>query len=78
MIELFLVAVSLSMDAFAVSVCSAACSPYLKKRYMFRAAFAFGFFQFIMPLLGWFLGSSFSLFIGSFDHWIAFILLQIN
>lgn len=75
MLELFLVSAGLSMDAFAVSVSSAACSPNLKKRYMFRAAFLFGFFQFFMPLVGWFLGSSFSAFIRSVDHFLAFVLL---
>jgi len=75
MIEVLLIAVSLSMDAFAVSVSSAACSKRLTRYHMLRAAFAFGLFQFLMPLIGWFLGAAFSSYIKSFDHWIAFGLL---
>ncbi len=77
MIETLLIAVSLSMDAFAVSVSAAACSKNLTRFHMLRAALAFGFFQFIMPLAGWFLGNAFSVLIGAWDHWIAFGLLAI-
>jgi manganese efflux pump family protein len=75
MLEILLVAVCLSMDAFAVSISSAACAKNLSARHMLRAAAAFGAFQFLMPLAGWFLGSTFKTLIGSFDHWIAFALL---
>lgn len=75
MLEIFLVAVSLSMDAFAVSVSAAACSKNLRRAHMLRAAFAFGFFQFIMPLAGWLVGAAASGLIGRLDHWIAFALL---
>jgi len=75
MLEILLIAVSLSMDAFAVSVSSAACTKNLTRFHMIRASFAFGLFQFLMPLAGWFIGSSFSSYISSFDHWIAFALL---
>ena len=75
MIETLLIALSLSMDAFAVSVSSAACSKGLSRRHMLRAAFAFGLFQFLMPLAGWFLGSAFKGPIAAFDHWVAFALL---
>jgi putative Mn2+ efflux pump MntP len=77
MLEFILIGLSLSMDAFAVSVSSAACSKNLSRYHMVRAAFAFGLFQFLMPLAGWFLGATFSSLIGSFDHWIAFGLLAI-
>ena len=77
MIEILLIAVSLSMDAFAVSVSSAACSKNLSRAHMLRAAFAFGLFQFLMPLAGWFLGAAFAGLIGAFDHWIAFALLAL-
>lgn len=77
MIETLLIAASLSMDAFAVSVSSAACTKNLSRYHMLRAAAAFGLFQFMMPLAGWYLGSAFSLFITSFDHWIAFALLAL-
>ena len=75
MLEILLIAISLSMDAFAVSVSSAACSKNLTRTHMLRASFAFGLFQFLMPLAGWFIGASFSSYIRSFDHWIAFALL---
>jgi putative Mn2+ efflux pump MntP len=75
MLEILLIAVSLSMDAFAVSVSSAACSKNLTRFHMLRASFAFGLFQFLMPLAGWFIGASFSSYIKSFDHWVAFALL---
>jgi manganese efflux pump family protein len=77
MMQTLLIALSLSMDAFAVSVTAAACCERLTRFHMLRAAFAFGLFQFLMPLAGWFLGSAFSGIIGSFDHWIAFALLAI-
>jgi putative Mn2+ efflux pump MntP len=75
MLEIILIAVSLSMDAFAVSVSSAACTKNLTRFHMLRASFAFGLFQFLMPLVGWFIGASFNSYIRSFDHWIAFALL---
>ena len=75
MLETLLIALSLSMDAFAVSVSAATCSKNLTRYHMIRAAFAFGLFQFLMPLAGGFLGTTFSSLIGIFDHWIAFALL---
>ncbi len=77
MIEILLIAGSLSMDAFAVSVSSAACSKGLTRFHMLRAAFAFGLFQFLMPLVGAGVGLAFSSFIASFDHWVAFALLAL-
>jgi len=75
MLQTILIALGLSMDAFAVSVSSGICTDQLKPRYIFRGSFFFGFFQFAMPLLGWFLGTNFRTSIQNFDHWIAFILL---
>jgi putative Mn2+ efflux pump MntP len=66
---------SLSMDAFAVSVALPFCVPSLSMRQIFRVAGAFGFFQALMPLLGWLLASLASELIAPFDHWIAFALL---
>jgi putative Mn2+ efflux pump MntP len=77
MVEILLIALSLSMDAFAVSVSAAACSKNLRHAHMLRASAAFGIFQFLMPLAGWFLGTAFSSLIQSFDHWIAFGLLSL-
>ena len=77
MIQTLLIALSLSMDAFAVSLSAAACSKNLTPFHMLRAAGAFGLFQFFMPLAGWLLGASFSALICRVDHWIAFALLAI-
>lgn len=75
MLTHLLVAVGLSMDAFAVSISSGICLPGMKWRHALRAAFAFGFFQFLMPILGWLGGIRFRNAIQGFDHWIAFLLL---
>jgi putative Mn2+ efflux pump MntP len=74
-VELFLIAVSLSMDAFAVSLCKGLNMPRLNWRHGLIIALFFGVFQAFMPLIGWFLAAQFSAFISSFDHWIAFLLL---
>lgn len=69
------IAVGLSMDALAVSVANGIMIKKLQVRHAFRIAFSFGFFQAIMPLIGWAAGITFSTYIKEFDHWIAFILL---
>lgn len=73
--ELFLIAVGLSMDAFAVSVCKGLHMPRLNVKQGLIIALFFGVFQAVMPLLGWFLGQQFAERISAFDHWIAFVLL---
>ena len=74
-VTVLLIAVSMAMDAFAVSLgigtTRQACSP----RPIFRLSFHFGFFQFFMPILGWLAGSTIASLISQFDHWIAFGLL---
>lgn len=75
--ELFLIAVGLSMDAFAVSVCKGLA---MKKSTWPKACVVglyFGIFQAVMPLIGYFLGVQFKNVITSVDHWIAFILLGV-
>ena len=72
---LFLLAIGLSMDAFAVSVTNGMCYQGLKKRHAVLIAGTFGFFQALMPVIGFYLGRTFSNAIESFDHWIAFGLL---
>ena len=74
-LELFLIGVGLSMDAFAVAICQGLCMPKLNWRHAGVIALFFGGFQALMPLIGWFLGSQFAGYIQSFDHWIAFVLL---
>ncbi|SFR55393.1 manganese efflux pump MntP [Anaeromicropila populeti] len=76
-IELLAIAVGLSMDAFAVSVCKGLSRKKLKFADMYIVGFYFGFFQAAMPLIGYYLGIQFSKRIMSVDHWIAFILLGI-
>ncbi|MCF8023943.1 MAG: manganese efflux pump MntP family protein [Desulfobacteraceae bacterium] len=72
--EIILIAVSLAMDAFAVSV-AAGTAGRLPKRAAFRLSFHFGLFQFMMPVLGWFAGSHIAPLISAVDHWVAFFLL---
>ena len=75
-LELFLVAVGLSMDAFAVSICHGLS---MKRANIIKALIVglyFGVFQAAMPLIGYFVGSQFSDIIASADHWIAFVLLS--
>lgn len=73
--ELFLLAVGLSMDAFAVSVCKGLAVQKLKPRHCFICGAWFGAFQGIMPLIGYFLFKSVQTYIENIDHWIAFVLL---
>ncbi|MDR0952441.1 MAG: manganese efflux pump MntP family protein [Oscillospiraceae bacterium] len=75
--ELFLVAVALSMDAFAVAVVRGLKMNCLNYRHAAIIAFFFGGFQALMPLVGYVLGSSFARHIERFDHWIAFALLAL-
>ena len=74
-IELFLIGVGLSMDAFAVSICKGLGMNKINKKHAFTIGLYFGGFQALMPLTGWFLGIRFQQYITSVDHWIAFILL---
>lgn len=74
-LELFLIAVGLSMDAFAVAVCKGLSMSRMRWRQAAAIAFSFGFFQALMPVIGWLLGLQFEAYITSIDHWIAFALL---
>lgn len=73
--ELFVLAVGLSMDAFAVSICKGLSLGKIKTRHMMIAGAWFGGFQALMPLIGYFLGSFFAEMITKYAHWIAFVLL---
>lgn len=75
--ELLLIAVGLSMDAFAVSVCKGLSVKELRPRHALLVGLYFGGFQFLMPVLGWLLGYRFEEMITSVDHWIAFVLLSL-
>ena len=74
-IELLLIAVGLAADAFAVSVCKGLASGKPSKGLVFSAGGFFGFFQALMPFIGYLLGTTFAGFIEAYDHWVAFGLL---
>jgi len=69
------IAVGLAMDAFAVSIVAGLTIERLTGRHVFRLAFHFGLFQFMMPVLGWLAGRSVAEYIDPYDHWVAFGLL---
>ena len=74
--ELLILAVGLSMDAFAVAVCKGLSIRALMPRHAVIVGLWFGAFQALMPLIGWLLGASFAGMIAAVDHWIAFVLLS--
>ncbi len=76
-VEIFIIAVGVSMDAFAVSICKGLSVQNLRPKHAGLTALWFGGFQALMPLIGFYLGVSFAGFVESVDHWIAFILLGI-
>ncbi|MDN0033773.1 manganese efflux pump MntP family protein [Oscillibacter valericigenes] len=75
LLELLLIGIGLSMDAFAVAICQGLCMRKINWKYTFVIALFFGGFQALMPFLGWLLGSQFAGYIQSVDHWVAFVLL---
>ena len=74
-VELLFLAVGLSMDACAVSICQGLSMKRLNLRHAVVIALFFGGFQALMPLVGWALGAQFSDYVASFGHWVAFGLL---
>ncbi len=76
-LELFILAIGLSMDAFAVSICKGLALRRVTFRDSAVAGLWFGGFQMLMPTIGYFLGRNFTRYITSVDHWIAFLLLSI-
>lgn len=77
LVELLLIAVGLSMDAFAVSICKGLGMKEVNLKVAVVLALFFGGFQALMPLIGWALGSQFLGIIGPIDHWVAFVLLAV-
>jgi putative Mn2+ efflux pump MntP len=77
LVELLLVALSLSLDALAVAIVGAAAGHLKGARPVFRIAFHFGLFQALMPMAGWLLANSVASLLSSVDHWIACVLLSI-
>ena len=76
-LELLLIAVGLSMDAFAVSICKGLSLKRLKVRHAALVGLYFGGFQALMPMIGWALGYRFERVIATVDHWVAFFLLAV-
>ena len=77
LVELFIIAIGLSMDAFAVSICKGLSLGKIKLKHMCIAGLWFGGFQALMPAIGYFLGSLFADMVTKYAHWVAFILLAI-
>ena len=77
LLELFLLAVGLSMDAFAVSVCKGLSTQKLRWTHYLSIGLWFGGFQALMPTIGYLLGSTFESYITAVDHWVAFVLLVV-
>ena len=75
--ELLIIAIVLSLDAFAVSVCKGLATQNIKPRHLISAGIWFGGFQALMTTIGYFLGAAFESYITSIDHWVAFILLSL-
>jgi len=75
--ELLVIAVGLSMDAFAIAICKGLSVEKIKKKHMMITGLWFGGAQALMPLLGYLLGTGFQSAIEQIDHWIAFVLLGI-
>ena len=73
--ELFILAIGLSMDACAVSICKGLATGKVEIKHMVITGIWFGGFQALMPLIGYFLGKSFERYVTAVDHWIAFVLL---
>lgn len=76
-LEILMLAVGLSMDAFAVSICKGLCMRKATLKSQVICGAWFGGFQGLMPLIGFFLGTLFAEAIQAFDHWVAFVLLAI-
>jgi len=74
-ITIFLIALALAMDAFAVAVTAGLQIEELNIRHVFRLSWHFGLFQALMPVIGWYSGVTVVSLIEQYDHWIAFLLL---
>lgn len=75
LLEIFLVGIGLSMDAFAVAICKGLAMPTINRKQTLLIAAYFGVFQVLMPLTGWLLGSQFARHVTKMAPWIAFALL---
>jgi putative Mn2+ efflux pump MntP len=76
-LELIIIGIALAMDAFAVSISKGLSVSNVQPKHIIKAALWFGIFQALMPLVGYYLGSTFAHVVEFIDHWIAFVLLSI-
>jgi putative Mn2+ efflux pump MntP len=76
-LDIIVIAVGVSMDAFAVSITKGLAKKSLRLKHYISVALWFGGFQALMPLVGYMLGANFAAAVASFDHWIAFVLLTV-
>ena len=76
-LEILLIAIGVSMDAFAVSICKGLSVSKLRSRHVFTVSMWFGGFQALMPVIGYFVGVSFADYVKTYDHWISFVLLAV-
>ncbi|MDA3885318.1 MAG: manganese efflux pump MntP family protein [Candidatus Delongbacteria bacterium] len=74
-LEIIILALALSADAFTVSISSGVCVKHIKFTQSIKMALFFGFFQGIMPIIGWFAGSTFHYYLKNYGKWIALALL---
>ena len=77
LLEIFLIGVGLAMDAFAVAICKGLSMKKMNWKGAMIIALYFGVFQAFMPVIGYFLGSTFEGFVTNIDHWVAFALLSL-
>ncbi|MHC4441068.1 MAG: manganese efflux pump MntP [Planctomycetota bacterium] len=77
MLDIVGIAFGLAMDALAVSIAAGLTIDRVTPRHVFRLAFHFGLFQFMMPILGWLAGTNIAVYIADYDHWAAFGLLGV-
>lgn len=73
--SLFGLSIGLAMDAFAVAIAAGMAIDAVTPRHVFRLAFHFGLFQFLMPVVGWFIGLHLAAYVAGYDQWAAFALL---
>ncbi|MBR5550589.1 MAG: manganese efflux pump [Muribaculaceae bacterium] len=77
LLELLIIAIGLSMDAFAVSIGKGLSLQKIRLSHALKVGLWFGGFQALMPLIGYLLGSTFAEIVSAYDHWVAFILLAL-
>jgi len=75
LLTVIILAIGLSMDSFAVSICCGLEEQKISFQHAMKISFSFAFFQGLLPVMGWYLGTGIKVYIEKVDHWIAFVLL---